>query len=51
MVKNKKMLALAFIGVLAVAGITGGTLAYFTDSKVAENTITMGDVDINLEEP
>lgn len=45
------MLALAFIGVLAVAGITGGTLAYFTDSKVAENTITMGDVDINLEEP
>lgn len=51
MVKNKKMLALALVGVLAVVGLTGGTLAYFTDSKVAENTITMGDVDIDLDEP
>lgn len=40
--KNKKLIALA---------IAGGTLAYFTDSDNKTNVITMGHVDVDLEEP
>lgn len=49
--KNKKLIAMAIAGIVCVAGIAGGTLAYFTDNKTVENTITMGDVSIDLEEP
>lgn len=49
--KNRK--ATKFIAALAlVAAIgVGATLAYFTDTDAALNTVTMGHVDIDLEEP
>lgn len=49
--KNKKLKTL--VGSLALVGAiaVGATLAYFTDSQEAVNTITMGHVDIDLEEP
>lgn len=40
-------IALAMSTVVAV----GGSLAYFTDTETATNTFTVGDVDIDLEEP
>ena len=39
-------LTLAMVAILAV----GGSLAYFTDSKKAENTFTMGNVQIAIRE-
>lgn len=48
--KNKKLIALAAAGVLAVTAVAGGTIAYFTDTADATNVITMGHVDINLNE-
>ena len=43
-----KWLALAaFAGMVSVTGV----LAYFTDRKEAENVVTMGSVEIKLEEP
>ena len=49
--KNKKLKTL--VGSLALVGAiaVGATLAYFTDSQEAVNIITMGHVDIDLEEP
>ena len=49
---NKKTLitmlsAVALVGVIGV----GSTLAYFTDNDAANNVVTMGHVDIELEEP
>lgn len=38
--------AVAMVGTLAV----GGTLAWFTDTETATNVVTMGNVDIQLEE-
>lgn len=49
--KNKKLIALAIAGVLGIGAIAGGTLAYFTDSESKTNVITMGHVDVDLEEP
>ena len=49
--KNKKLIALAIAGVLGIGAIAGGTLAYFTDSDNKTNVITMGHVDVDLEEP
>lgn len=50
MMKKKTVLtaalALAVTSILAV----GGSLAYFTDTDDKENTFTLGDVDIKLEE-
>lgn len=48
---NKKKLLLS--GLLAFALCIGlaSTLAYFTDNKTQENTITMGNVEIELTEP
>ena len=46
--KMGKWLALAaFAGMVSVTGV----LAYFTDRKEAENVVTMGSVEIKLEEP
>ncbi|MSS38704.1 TasA family protein [Clostridium porci] len=39
--------ASALIGALAV----GGTVAYLTDNEVAQNTFTIGKVQIDLLEP
>lgn len=49
---KKKSLALIAIAVLTVASIaTAITLAYFTDTKTAKNTFTIGNVKIELTEP
>lgn len=49
--KNKKMATLvASLALVAALGV-GATLAYFTDSDEKTNTITMGNVDIDLDEP
>lgn len=48
---KKKILALCLVVVLAVTAVTGATLAYFTDTKSATNTFTVGNVTIELTEP
>lgn len=49
--KNKKITTLvASLALVAALGI-GATLAYFSDSDEAVNTITMGKIDMDLEEP
>lgn len=49
--KNKKLVTIVAVASLALFGVVGTTLAYFTDSKEASNVITMGNVGINLTEP
>ena len=48
--KTKKLVALVLVAVLAITSVVGTTLAYFTDSKEATNTFTVGDVKIELTE-
>lgn len=49
--KKKSIVSLVFaVALVAVIGV-GSTLAYFTDSAEANNVITTGHVDIDLEEP
>lgn len=49
---KKKILALCLVVVLVATAITGVTLAYFTDvTDTATNTFTVGNVDIELDEP
>ena len=48
--KRKILLLAAALVMVAVLGI-GGTLAYFTDDEHAKNTFTVGNVDIDLDEP
>ena len=48
---KKKTILVAAIAVMLVAAlVVGGTLAYFTDTKTATNTFTMGKVSIDLNE-
>lgn len=48
---KKKTILMAAIAVMLVAVlVVGGTLAYFTDTKSATNTFTMGNVSIDLKE-
>ena len=47
---KKKILALALVVVIAVTAIASATVAYFTDTKKATNTFTMGNVKITLDE-
>ena len=47
---KKIIVALCLCVALAVVAIGGATLAYFTDTKTANNTFTMGDVKITLDE-
>ena len=48
---KKKSILMAAITVMLVAVlVVGGTLAYFTDTKSATNTFTVGDVKIKLDE-
>ena len=48
---KKKSFLMAAIAVMLVAVlVVGGTLAYFTDTKSATNTFTMGNVSIDLKE-
>ena len=46
---KKKILSIALV-VAMVAVIAAGSLAYFTDTKTADNTFTVGNVNINLIE-
>lgn len=47
---KKKILALSMCIALAAIAIVGASLAYFTDTKTATNTFTMGNVQIKLDE-
>ena len=48
---KKKTILVAAIAVMLVAAlVVGGTLAYFTDTKSAPNTFTVGNVSIDLNE-
>ena len=48
---KKKLVTGALIAAFGAVAITGGTLAYFTDTDDATNTFTVGNVDITLTEP
>ncbi|MCQ2512503.1 MAG: SipW-dependent-type signal peptide-containing protein [Lachnospiraceae bacterium] len=47
---KKKIIVICAVVALALAAIVGGTLAYFTDTKEATNTFTVGNVKITLDE-
>lgn len=47
---KKKIVTLALVAVIAVTAIASASLAYFTDTKTAKNTFTMGNVKIALDE-
>lgn len=47
---KKKITALALVVAILAIAIIGGTLAYFTDTKTATNTFTVGNVKIKLDE-
>ena len=47
---KKKITAIFLCVALVAIAIVGASLAYFTDSKTAENTFTMGNVQIKLDE-
>ncbi len=49
--KNRKLLTAVVLMVLIGAIGVGATLAYFTDNDVAQNVLTLGHVDIDLDEP
>lgn len=46
----KKKLFVIAIAMLLLAGVTAGTVAYFTTKTVAHNVITTGEIDIELVE-
>lgn len=48
---KKKLVTGALIAAFGAVAITGGTLAYFTDTEEATNTFAVGNVDITLTEP
>ena len=48
---KKKLVAGGLVAALAATAIGGATLAYFTDEKEANNTFTVGNVQIDLTEP
>lgn len=47
---KKRIISLCMVVCLLAVAIVGGTMAYFTDTKSATNTMTIGDVSITLEE-
>ena len=47
---KKKITAIFLCGALVAIAVVGASLAYFTDTKTATNTFTMGDVKIKLDE-
>lgn len=48
---KKKLTAVALVVCMLAIMLVGASLAYFTDTKSAENTFTVGNVDITLTEP
>lgn len=47
---KKKIVTLAVVAILIVATVAGASYAYLTDTKTADNTFTMGNVRITLDE-
>ena len=47
---RKKIVALSMAVLMLAVAVIGGTLAYFTDTKTADNTFTAGGVKIDLIE-
>ena len=47
---KKKIVAICLCVALAAVAVVGASLAYFTDTKAATNTFTVGNVKINLIE-
>lgn len=47
---KKKILTLCLVACLAITAIAGASLAYFTDTKSATNTFTVGNVSAELYE-
>lgn len=47
---RRKIITLAVIAVIAAMTVAGASLAYFTDTDTAKNTLTMGNVKIELDE-
>lgn len=47
---RKKIVALSMAVLMLAVAVIGGTLAYFTDTETADNTFTVGNVDIKLVE-
>ena len=47
---KKKIIALALVAALGASAAIGGSLAYFTDTDSATNTMTLGNVDITQNE-
>ena len=47
---KKKITAICLCVALVAIAVVGASLAYFTDTKTATNTFTMGDVKIKLDE-
>lgn len=47
---KKKIITICLVIALAATAIVGASLAYFTDTKTAENTFTLGNVKIELDE-
>lgn len=48
---KKKIVSLCLVVAMLAIAIIGGSLAYFTDEDEAVNTFTVGNVDIDLDEP
>ena len=47
---KKKILSLTLVVCLLAIAVVGGTLAYFTDTEKATNTMEIGNVDIDIDE-
>ena len=47
---KKKLVAISLVVAMLAVAVIGGSLAYFTDTKSAENTFTVGNVKIELLE-
>ena len=48
---KKKVLSISLAASLAAVAVVGSSLAYFTDTDEKTNTISVGNVDIVLDEP
>ena len=48
---KKRIFTIALIAALAAILVVGGTMAFFTDTKTKDNTFTIGNVSIDLDEP
>lgn len=47
---KKKVMSLAAVGIIGAIALSGASIAYFSDTKTATNTFTVGNVKIDLIE-